>query len=97
MLTGFKDTHNALKAKFGIQHTGYIDFHLEEFEVFKQYLDINIRNSYVIKNSANDCYVLFIDTHYKTANKGVIADHYEYQTWALAYLKHDFGRGNDQA
>jgi hypothetical protein len=89
----FQDTCIALKTAFNILPTGHIDFHLEQFEVFKHYQDVNLRNSYVIKQANNDCYVFFIDTQYKSVgNKGGIKDHYEYQTWALAYLKHDFGR-----
>jgi hypothetical protein len=89
----FTDTCMALKAKFDTQPTGHIDFNLEQFEVFKHYLDIKTRGSYVIKNAHNDCYLFFIEVHYKSKGaNGVVTDHHEYQTWALAYLKHDFGR-----
>jgi hypothetical protein len=89
----FATIHQALKEKFNIQHTGHIDFHLEQFEIFKYYLDFNLRDSYVIKHTNNDCYVFFVDTHHKTKDsKGHITDHYTYQTWALAYLKQDMGR-----
>ena len=89
----FQNTYNALKAKFNIQLTGHINFHLEQFEAFKSYLDITLRDSYVIKHVNNDCYVLFIETHSKVQDaKGIITDHYEHQTWALCYVKQDFGR-----
>ncbi len=90
----FNDTYGTLKAKFNIQFTGQIDFRLKDFEVFKQYQDIHVRDSYVIKQAISDCYILFIETHFKTtdAKSRIITDHYEYQTWALAYLKQDFGR-----
>jgi hypothetical protein len=90
----FQKTYNSLKAKFNIEPTGHIDFNLEQFEIFKRYLDVSTRDSYVIKqDNNNDSYLLFIEAHFKTKDiKGVIADHYGYQTWALAYLKHDFGR-----
>ena len=88
-----QDTYNALKTRFNIQLTGNINFDLEQFEVFKPYLDINLRDSYVIKQANNDCYVLFVETHFKSRDtKGHITDHYECQTWALAYLKQDFSR-----
>jgi hypothetical protein len=89
----FQTTYNTLKGKFHIQLTGHINFHLEQFELFKSYLALNLQNSYVIKQANSDCYVLFVETHSKTKDaKGEITDHYEYQTWALAYLKQDFGR-----
>jgi hypothetical protein len=88
------ETYKALKEKFGIQFTGHINFHLEQFEIFKSYPEINIRDCYVIKRvNNNDTYILFIEAHSKTiGEKGGIANRCEYQTWALAYLKHDFGR-----
>ncbi|HEY0246180.1 MAG TPA: hypothetical protein VGC01_11495 [Mucilaginibacter sp.] len=87
------ETYDALKAKFNIQLTGHINFHLEQFEVFKSYFAVNLKESYVIKQANNDCYVLFVETHAKIKDtKGLITDHYECQTWALAFLKQDFGR-----
>ncbi len=89
----FTNTHQALKAKFNIQPTGHIDFHLEQFEIFKNYLSVDLRNSYVIKHDDNDSYIFFIGTHQKLKNPdSTFTDYYEYQTWALAYLKHDMGR-----
>jgi hypothetical protein len=87
------ETYDALKAKFNIQLTGHINFQLEQFEVFKTYFAVNLKQSYVIKRGNNDCYVLFVETHAKIKDaKGLITDHYECQTWALAFLKQDFGR-----
>jgi hypothetical protein len=88
------ETYKALKEKFGIQFTGHIDFHLELFEVFKNHPGVHVRDCYVIKqDNNNDAYVLFIETHAQTVGEnGAIINHCEYQTWALAYLKHDFGR-----
>ena len=90
----FHDTYKALKERLNIQFTGTIDFHLNNFELFKNYVDVSLRNSYVIKQeNDNDCYILFVSAHYKHSDhKGVISDVYDCQTWALAYLKHDFGR-----
>ncbi|HEY2580378.1 MAG TPA: hypothetical protein VGI43_01145 [Mucilaginibacter sp.] len=88
------ETYKALKEKFGIQFTGHINFHLEQFEVFKNCPEINIRDSYVIKrNHNNDTYILFIETNSQVpGGKGGIINHCEHQTWALAFLKNDFGR-----
>jgi hypothetical protein len=90
----FHDTYKALKAKFNIDFTGDIDFHLDQFEVFKGYLDINLRDSYVIRHLGKDSYMLFVETHFKSvsAKTTIITDCYENHTWALAYLKRDFGR-----
>jgi hypothetical protein len=88
----FYDTYKALKAKFPIEFTGHIDFELEQFEIFKNYLNIDLRDSYVIKHLDNDSYIFFIETQLKNYGKDSIAAHCEYQTWALAYLKRDFGR-----
>lgn len=89
----FEETHLVLNNRFHIQRTGHIDFHLEDFELFRHYQAIGIRNSYVIKHAANDCYIIFVDAHAKSiATKGHVTDHDQYQVWGLAYLKHDFGR-----
>jgi len=88
------ETYKALKEKYSIQFTGNIDFHLEQFELFKHNPEINLRDCYVIKNeNNNDTYMLFLETHsQKVDDKGCITSHCNYQTWALAYLKQDFGR-----
>jgi hypothetical protein len=87
------DIYKTLKAKFNIEFTGNIDFHLEQFESFRNYFDINLRGSYVIRHLNNDSYILFIETHARTMGiNGGSFDSYEYHTWALAFLKHDFGR-----
>ncbi|MDP9048476.1 MAG: hypothetical protein M3N14_10085 [Bacteroidota bacterium] len=88
----FNDTYNALKAKFNIDFTGDIDFHLEQFEVFKNCVDINLRESYVIRHFGKESYMLFLETHFRSAGVKTIVDHYENHTWALAFLKRDFGR-----
>lgn len=88
------ETYKALKEKYNIQFTGNIDFHLEQFEVFKGCPHVNIRDCYVIKqDNNNDTYILFIETTEKTTgNNGEIVSHCQYQTWGIAYLKNDFGR-----
>jgi hypothetical protein len=89
----FYKTYGALQAQFQLQVTGNINFHLEQFEVFKHSRNINIRGSFVIKQCDNDCYIFFIENTIKhVAINGHITENKEYQTWALAYLKHDFGR-----
>jgi hypothetical protein len=89
----FQDSYETLKSKFTIDIPGHINFHLEQFEVFKGYLGINPRGSYVIKHLNNNSYIFFIENNFKsTPIKGRVEDCYECQTWALAYLKHDFGR-----
>ncbi len=89
---GIHQTCKALKAKFDIQLTGNIDFNLGQFEVFKHYFNIGLRDSFVIKHLANDSYILFIKTQVKNTGKSSIAAYAKYQIWALAYLKCDFGR-----
>jgi hypothetical protein len=91
----FTDTYKLLSEKFQIQTTGTIDFHLEDFEVFKGYNGVEVRDSFVIKHPRSDSYILFVDTCYKTYvnSRGIPGpDMYNYQIWALAYLKRDFGR-----
>jgi hypothetical protein len=48
-----QQTYTALKDKLNIQLTGDINFHLEQFEVFKHCFDVNVRDSYVIKKEGN--------------------------------------------
>jgi len=92
----YQETLETLKAVFRVETTGEIDFHLPDFEVFRNCLDVSLRGSFVIKNARTDCYILFVEVHkidrgtYRAAK--LSSDHYEYQTWALAYLKKDFGR-----
>jgi hypothetical protein len=87
------ETYQLLRSKFRVEQTGNIDFQLEDFEVFKYYKDINLRGSYAIKQRGNDCYILFVETHAQVQQaKYGVTDYYEYQIWALAYLKKDFGR-----
>lgn len=87
-----QETYSALKHKFNIQLTGHIDFDLRQFEVFKHCFDIRLRKSYVIKQENNSSYILFVEAHSKTPDKTGSIDHYDHQTWALAYLKNNFGR-----
>jgi len=90
----FYQSYKALDEKFDIHPTGDIDFHLEDMETFRYYKDVHIRGSFVIKNAKTDCYILFIELTYITpsANKTGDSNHKEYQVWALAYVKHNFGR-----
>ncbi len=53
-----QQTYTALKDKFNIQLTGNINFHLEQFEVFKDCFDVNIRDSYVINQGNKSSYLL---------------------------------------
>jgi hypothetical protein len=91
----FQETYESLRARFRMELTGDIDFHLQDFEVFKECAGVSLRGSYVIKAARTDCYILFVEAH--TIKKGgstklpALCDNYEYQTWALAYLKKDFG------
>ena len=75
---------------------GNINFHLQDFEVFRTHADVKLRGSYVIKNARTDYYVLFVEIHDLLKNTSKYStgfyDYYEYQTWALAYVKKDFGR-----
>jgi hypothetical protein len=88
------DTYELLKENFEIQPTGDIDFHLEDFEVFRLYSNVNVRGSFVIKDARTDCYILFVEVEYTrpSASRHGDTHHKDLQTWALSYLKHDFGR-----
>ena len=92
-IDNFQQTFTILKDTFNIEATGYIDFQLNSFEAFKQYTDFNIRDSYLIKNAEDNCYILFAETQTKNvSSKGVVTELCEYQIWALAYLKCDLGK-----
>jgi hypothetical protein len=89
----FNDIYKALKSKFHIDLTGNIDFDLKQFELFRNYFEVNLRDSYLIKHFDKESYMLFIQTHTRTlGQKGGLYDNYVNQTWALAYLRRDFGR-----
>jgi hypothetical protein len=95
----YQETYETLKSKFRIEPTGEIDFHLPDFEVFRELDDVIVRGSFVIKNAKTDCYVLFVEivqteigspAGYGPASRRNYKD--PFQVWALAYLKKDFGR-----
>lgn len=89
----YYEAFNALKSKFHVEFTGQIDFHLELFEVFNGCLSINVRDSFVIKqDNNNDCYILFVESEPRHYGKGRLSGGIEHHIWALAYLKHNFGR-----
>jgi len=92
-IDNFKDIYSTLKSRFDLQFTGHINFHLEDFEAFRNCIEINLRASYVMKHERSDSYLLFIETRHKALPENDAAeDFYLYHTWALAYLKKDFGR-----
>lgn len=89
----YNDTYEVLKAKFGIQLTNDINFQLEQFEVFRRYINVNIRGSFVIKqDDNNDCYIIFVETISRVNAKYGMVDVPKYQVWAIAYVKRNFGR-----
>src|ERR1700761_5981445 len=94
-IDSFNETYKLLRSKFHIELTGNIDFHLENFEVFRECTDVKLVGSYVIKNARTDCYVFFVQIHKVKKGSSLTParyDYYEYQVWTLAYLKKDFGR-----
>jgi hypothetical protein len=93
VIENFTETYKTLKNKFGIESTGYINFNLEDFESFKHCQSVTIRGSYVIKKAGNDCYIFFLDVRYgSVGERGNYGLYNDCQTWALAYLKKNFGR-----
>lgn len=88
----FYQAYQKLKEKFSIQPTGNIDFRLNDFEAFKNYTDVKLRGSFVIKQENNDCYILFVEVQYQTSGKEGFSRHSNFHIWSIAYLKHDFGR-----
>jgi len=88
------DTYNELKSKLELCGMGHIDFHLDQFEVFKNIDRLRVLGSFAIKqHNGNDCYVLFVEKSYKyISGRGNNADGDDYQTWVLVYLKNDFDR-----
>lgn len=91
-IESFQETYRALKDKYAIETTGYIDFRLEEFELLRKYEAFNLRDSFAIRHHNNDCYILFAGmTELEPGQHGYVR-HHEYQTLALAYLKKDLGR-----
>lgn len=88
-----EQTLNALRQDHVIEATGYINFHLDDFDAFKECDDISVNASYVIKNAEDNCYLLLTETCTKnTSSKGIVTEQRDQQVWALAYLKHDLGK-----
>ncbi|PJJ79090.1 hypothetical protein [Mucilaginibacter auburnensis] len=92
-ITNYQDIYIAVKGQFPLNATGHINFHLEDFESFKNCIEINVRASYVIKHERSDSYLLFTETRHKPVDdkEADSADYYLHHTWALAYLRKDFG------
>jgi len=89
----FHETYELLKTKHRIESTGHIDFRLPDFELFRNYTDTKVIGSYAIKGSGNESYILFTETHMKDiGRRGGVMNYCDHSTWALAYLKKDFGR-----
>jgi hypothetical protein len=89
----FDATCRALKEQFRIEVPGYINFQLEQFEALNHHKAVNVRDAFAIKNHCGDSYLLFVDMDtYHTHIKEHKSHFTEYQPWALAYLKRDFGR-----
>jgi len=89
----FDETYKLLKSRYHTEFTGNIDFHLGDFEVFRECHDVNVRGSFVIKDALTNCYLLFVEFYkIKKGTYPPTYQDYKYQTWALAYLKKDFGR-----
>jgi hypothetical protein len=92
-MDAFEATTRALKERFRIEVPGFIDFQLEQFEVLNHHKAVNVRDTFAIKNPCGDSYLLFVDMDTEhIAPKGHKTYVTEYQPWALAYLKRDFGR-----
>ncbi|MEO3406286.1 hypothetical protein AAFN85_20395 [Mucilaginibacter sp. CAU 1740] len=81
----------SLKKEFKIEQTGHIDFNLGQFSVLKNYTDVHLLSSHAVKNKNNDSYILFTEAQPKLTDHGKALP-VEQHIWALAYLKHDFGR-----
>lgn len=96
LIDSFHSTYLALKAQFRLEPTGHIDFQLRQFESFRRYQSVEVKGSFAIKGKS-DCYVLFVEMQCPAENHGSIPSSSTvyrtvYETWALAYLKKDFGR-----
>ena len=91
----FQETYETLKTRYSIELSGNIDFQLSDFEVFRDCVAVNIKGSFTIKSARSDCYLLFVETH-KFERRGSHlpekVNMIEYQVWALAFTKKDFGR-----
>ena len=91
----FLETYEALKNRYSVELSGNIDFQLADFEVFRDCVAVNIKGSFTIKSGRSDCYLLFVETS-KLAKRGTrlpeTVNVIEYQVWALAFTKKDFGR-----
>ena len=92
-INNYRNIYTAVKDQFPLQITGNINFHLEDFESFRNCIEINLRASYVIKHERSDSYLLFTETRHKPVEQKDTdsADYYLHHTWALAYLRKDFG------
>lgn len=90
----FSEIYDGVKGRVNLHFTGHINFHLEDFEAFRNCIEINTRGSFVIKHERSDSYLLLLETvHHGLPGKADTAEtHYLYHTWGLAYLKKDFGR-----
>ncbi len=92
-ISNYQDIYTAVNEQFPLCATGHINFYLEDFESFKNCIEINVRASYVIKHERSDSYLLFTETRHKPVDEKETdsEDYYLYHTLALAYLRKYFG------
>lgn len=91
----YETTCKRLKNRFRIEVPGDIDFQLEQFETLNHHQSVSIRNTFAIKKTCGDSYVLLLDTDTQSIelnHKTKVNHSNSFQPWALAYLKRDFGR-----
>lgn len=92
-IQAFDATCNHLRENYRVEVPGYIDFNLEQFEIFNHYSGLNTRDAYAIKHTGADSYMLFLEMQPNAkTTKAELKHHHQYQPWALTYLKHNFGR-----
>ncbi|RCH54536.1 hypothetical protein DJ568_11995 [Mucilaginibacter hurinus] len=86
------EAFKTLQEKFTLERTGSIDFKLADFEAFKNYDEVIVRDSYTI-NGVDRSYIMVIETYKKIVwQSGEVDELREYHVWALTYLKQDMGK-----
>jgi len=88
----FYKTWASLSGRFRLEVPGTINFHLDQFEVFKQYTGFRVLGTFVIRHLNCDSYVFFIESRTQTMQRGSMSEYLDYHVWGLAYVKRDFGR-----
>ncbi len=91
-IQSFLETFNQLKTAFQAQPDHDFNFIFNGFDLFNEYLDVNIGFAIDVSEGKGNSHITFTQVQYQYfTGKGGRHQAAEYQSWGVAKLKKDFG------